>query len=147
MSKEIKDQVVDFSTKCHQIVGVYEEYSRQNGLSYTTMEILFYITRIEDCTQKKICEMSLLPKQTVNHIITSLVQKGYLELRELPSDRRAKTIHLTQMGKQYSDSMTKKINEAQYQAMAAIPEDLRKELLKGLDLYQEEFRKNLVDDK
>ncbi len=62
---------------------IYEDYARKVGVSYNSLYILNAIQENENCTQKQICEKTLLPKQTVNNVITSFYKKGYIELIEL----------------------------------------------------------------
>lgn len=50
-------------------------------------------------SQQDICSMWSLPKQTVNTIITHMVQKGFASLEVVPGTRNRKTIHLTEAGK------------------------------------------------
>jgi DNA-binding MarR family transcriptional regulator len=78
---------------------VYEDYARTLDISYTSLQILTMIMFTEECTQKTICEKTFLPKQTVNAVIIGFYKKGIIELRELPSDRRNKTIHLRGINK------------------------------------------------
>ena len=58
--------------------------------------ILYEIYEIENCMQKKLCEYCFIPKQTVNAVVTSFYQNGWIMLEEMPQDRRNKTIHLTE---------------------------------------------------
>jgi len=100
----------------------------------------------ENCTQKSICEMSFLPKQTVNSIITGFYKKGYIELRELPEDRRTKTVHLTELGKAYMETFSPHIENAEYEAMQALSEQQRTALLECIQLYGKVFQEKIFED-
>lgn len=146
-TKRIEDDVKSFSDEWQSITMTYSDYARSVGISYTSLQILKYITGTENCTQKTICEMSFLPKQTVNTIITGFYKKGYIELRELPEDRRTKTIHLTEKGRKYIDTFSPHIEEAEYEAMQSLSEEQRTMLVEGIRLYGKIFREKLLEVK
>lgn len=145
--KEIEDDVKQFSDEWQSITMTYNDYARSVGISYTSLQILKYITGTENCTQKTICEMSFLPKQTVNNIITSFYKKGYIELREMPEDRRNKTIHLTAKGKEYMDTFSPHIEDAEYEAMQTLSDEQRTMLVESIRLYGKIFREKLLNSK
>lgn len=146
-AKEIENTVRQFSGEWQSITMTYNDYARTVGISYTSLQVLKYITGIENCTQKIICEMSFLPKQTVNTIITGFYKKGYVELRELPEDRRIKSIHLTEKGREYVATFSPHIEKAEYEAMEALSEEQRTMLLEGIRQYGKIFRERLFSDK
>lgn len=51
------------------------------------------------------------------------MKSGYIELRELPENRRIKTIHLTEKGQEYADSLIPHIHQADCKAMSALTEE------------------------
>ena len=144
---EIENSVKQFSDEWQSITMTYSDYARSVGISYTSLQILKYITGTSECTQKSICEMSFLPKQTVNTIITGFYKQGYVELREVPEDRRIKTIHLTQKGKEYMDTFSPHIENAEYEAMQALSDEQRTMLIESIQLYGKIFRETLLNQK
>lgn len=145
MMREIEKEVEQFSNEWQSITMTYSDYARSKGISYTSLQILRYITHTTDCTQKSICKMSFLPKQTVNTIITGFYKKGYIELRELPEDRRTKTIHLTKKGQDYMDTFSPHIKKAECEAMQALSEEQRTMLIESIRLYGKVFREKIFD--
>lgn len=143
MMKEIENDVEQFSNEWQSITMTYSDYARSIGISYTSLQILRYITHTPNCTQKSICEMSFLPKQTVNTIITGFYKKGFIELREMPEDRRTKIIHLTEKGQEYMDTFSPHIKEAEYEAMQALSKEQRTILIESIRLYGKIFREKI----
>lgn len=135
----IEEQVEEFCNRLHSLNRVYEDYARSVDVPYTTLEILCYITQTEMCTQKILCERTFLPKQTVNNVITYFCKQGIVELHELESDRRNKTIHLTEKGKQYADLLIPQVHRAECEAMERLSEEQRQKLLDGMKAYCEVF--------
>lgn len=84
---------------------MYEEYAHKNGLTYMSLYILETIYEQSICTQKLISEITLYPKQTVNMVIRSFLQKGWVELKQDESDRRNKYIQLTESGEAFANQV------------------------------------------
>lgn len=142
----IEAKVSDFCEAWQSLNIIYEDYARNNGISYTSLYILNAIIQIENCTQKKICERTLLPKQTVNNVITAFFKNGYVELNELPENRRVKIIRLTERGKSYADTLIPHIHKADCKAMETLTEE-EQDLLVGLiKKYARSFRKEMIGD-
>ena len=133
-----------FCNAWQSISMIYENYARRMGISYNSLYILNAIQQTENCTQ--ICEKTLLPKQTVNNVITAFFKSGYIELRELPENRRIKTIHLTEKGAQYADTLIPHIRHADRLAMEALSEEQQDELIQLMDLYVSTFRREMLGE-
>lgn len=141
----IDEEIEQFCSNLYALNRIYEDYARSVDVPYTTLEILNLIMTIENCTQKIICERTFLPKQTVNNVITSFCRQGLVELRELPSDRRNKTLHLTEQGKTYAEKLIPPVHEAERKAMKKLTARQRKGLLEGMKAYCEAFRSEFLN--
>ncbi|MBO5073654.1 MAG: MarR family transcriptional regulator [Eubacterium sp.] len=51
-----------------------------------------------DCTQRKISQRWMIPKQTINMILKEFERKGLVELLPMQEDKRNKLIRLTPAG-------------------------------------------------
>ena len=61
---------------------LYETWARQRGMSlYELLVILSIVEADGTVLQKDICQRFAIPKQTVNAIIKTLTDKGWLELK------------------------------------------------------------------
>lgn len=139
---DIEAKTRAFCSAWQSISTVYEDYARKAGISYNSLYILNAILYTESCTQKQICEKTLLPKQTVNNVVTDFFKNGYIELRELPENRRIKTIHLTEKGMEYAETLIPHIHKADCKAMNALSEEDQDTLLKLINIY---VYKNFAD--
>lgn len=142
----IEEKTRAFCNAWQSISMIYEDYARKSGISYNSLYILNAIQQIRDCTQKQICEKTLLPKQTVNNVVTAFYKSGYIELREFPENRRIKTIHLTEKGRQYADELIPHIHQADKVAMASLTEEQQDTLLSLMDTYVSAFRKEMLGE-
>ena len=142
----IEEKTKAFCNAWQSISIIYEDYARKSGISYNSLYILNAIQQIKDCTQKQICEKTLLPKQTVNNVVTAFYKSGYIELREFPENRRIKTIHLTEKGEEYADELIPHIHQADKVAMESLTEEQQDTLLSLMDTYVSAFRKEMLGE-
>lgn len=144
--KDINEKTKAFCNAWQSINIIYEDYARKAGISYNSLYILNAIQQIENCTQKQICEKTLLPKQTVNNVITSFYKNGYVELVELPENRRIKAIHLTEKGMEYANTLIPHIHHADRLAMESLTEEQQDTLLHLMDIYVSAFRREMLGE-
>lgn len=142
----IESQIAAFVKEWQAITMAYSDYARSAGINYTSLQVLKYITTIDNCTQKNICERSFLPKQTVNTIITGFYKKGLVELRELKEDRRTKQIYMTEEGQKYLEQVFPHIDDSEYGAMASLSPEEREMLIKCIHAYGEKFRELILKE-
>lgn len=141
-----EEKVKAFCNAWQSLNIIYEDYARKAGVSYNSLYILSAISQSESCTQKQICEKTLLPKQTVNNVITAFYKSGYIDLCELPENRRIKVIHLTDKGREYADTLIPKINEADIHAMNALSVKEQDTLIKLINKYAAAFRQEMLGE-
>lgn len=137
-------RIEQFNSTWRNIESVYEDYARRIGMTYTSMHIFNLIAVTEDCTQSMLCERTRLPKQSVNAVVTQFYKQGLIELREVPSDRRNKTIHLTSQGEEFSKRYIEHIMAAEKQAMKSLEDAESEQLVSSMKSYEREFRAALL---
>lgn len=109
---------------------LYDQYAKSVGLTYIGLSVLNAIYETADnCTQKIICELTHLPKQSVNVIIRSFLELGYLEMKELSADRRNKAILLTASGRAYADKTIGNLLRAEESVMVELDYDQRQGMI------------------
>ena len=140
---KIKQQADFFCDLNKQINSIYEEYAKSVGLSYTSLYTLHMIALTENCTQKFIAEQMFLPKQTINSIITAFHRQGLIELREMAEDKRHKTLHLTEEGKEFARQIFPQVEAAEQNSMAQFDEEERAAFLKLMNKYVASFSKEM----
>lgn len=144
MHEDTEEQARQFCDAWQELNMIYEDYARSVGVPYTTLYILNLISTVDGCTQKTICEKTFLPRQTVNTIITGFYKKQWITLRELPEDRRVKTIHLSEAGRAYADRIIPQIHQAELDAMSRLSDEQRAGLLEGIRIYLSAFRTTML---
>ena len=98
------------------------ERLRPLGLSQARWMVLLHLSKRGDgVVQKDLAEWLSIEGPTLVRILDGMTKDGWIERHESPSDRRAKTVHLTKQ----SCVIIKRINK--------IAAQLRSELLTGID--------------
>lgn len=121
---------------------VYEEWANAHGMSYNSLLVLSALHEGgNDCTQKKISQMWLIPKQTVNMILKDFEKNGLVELSPMQSDKRNKLIKLTAAGQKYADSIISELRKAELSVIEEIGIERMKLLNDGNALFVELFKK------
>ncbi len=121
---------------------VYEEWAKAHGLSVNSLLVLSAIYEGgEDCTQKKISERWLIPKQTINMVLKDYEGKGYVELLPMQKDKRNKVIQFTKSGREYADKIISKLREAELFVIEEMGIKRMEQLNDSAALFVELFRK------
>lgn len=137
MSEELAEYI-DECFKCMQkLSSIYENYAKTLGLSYTSFKILWFIYKTENCTQKDISDILFLPKQTINAVINTFYDKGYIKLAEMPENRKVKIIHFTDSGKEYAENIVSKIRDYEYKFIQTLESENIEIFFKTIKSYTE----------
>lgn len=98
-NRKLRNSVNHAIIKCR---GVYSQWAKRTGVNYNRMLVFYTIRDYGYCTQKQMCDQYLLPRQTMNNIVSALCREGLLT--EDPSRRRGreKSYVLTAAGAEYS---------------------------------------------
>ena len=137
-----KLKIEEYSEKLWQmhisVSGFYNDYAKSMGLTLAALKVITILYKNKHCTQKNITQLTYLPKQTVNAIIKGFEEQGYIkEQSELNSDKRNKTISLTNEGQKYAEKVILKAKDAEYRALEKLGEERRKALIEAITLYRE----------
>ena len=100
--QKLYDQVNQAIIRCR---GVYSMWAKNNNVSYNRMLVLYTIREFGFCTQKQICDSYLLPRQTVNHVISEMKKDGILVTDPEKSTGKEKALVLTPEGERYSEKI------------------------------------------
>ena len=123
MDKKKQQLFDDVNRAIIKFRGIYSEWSSIHRISYNEMLVLYTIREAGFCTQKQICDNYLLPKQTINNVMTALRQDGLLEYDEDHSKGHAKAFVLTAKGKEYAAPFLESLDEVESQALQLLGEE------------------------
>ena len=129
MDDQIAMYIQAYCACLHEWNASYEDYAKSVGLNFTSLSILSALYKTENCTQKMLCERCFLPKQTVNAAVTAFYKNGWIQMREMPEDRRNKTIHFTEEGRQETERIMRKVQDSECQAMDGLSKEEQEQLV------------------
>lgn len=121
---------------------VYGEWANAHGLSDNSLLVLSALYEDEDdCTQKKISQRWMIPKQTVNMILKDFEKKGFVSFSTMQEDKRNKIIHLTDAGQEYADNIISELRKAELSVIEEMGIECMKKLNDDNALFVSLFRK------
>ena len=144
MSRNTKEQLEMIIQQLKELDGVYRKAVSHTGISENEFWIWYTLIALEgEYLQQDICTLRSLSKQTVNTIVSNMVQKGFAILEVVPGTRNRKNICLTESGKQYGEKMIMPIYDAELRAIVRLsPDELNAcivSLTKFISILKEEI--------
>ena len=115
--------------------GGYSAWARQHGISYHELLVLYTIRDQGFCTQKGICDSYLLPRQTMNNVITDLRNRGLLRISPEHCRGREKAFTLTEEGRAYAAPLLASLDRVETQAVEAFGVENARKLAQAVALY------------
>jgi len=125
---------------------VYVRYAKRFGIpvkSLFVLNALYYAP--EGCTQMEICVKAYSSKQTVSAIVKGYLAQGYVEITELPTDRRNKLVRLTEAGWKYAEPIVLPITEAETAAMKQLTPEQQNALVELTTAFGDHLEKLLEE--
>ena len=145
MDNMANKQLESLNQQFNEFFEIYRQAINRCGVSENEFWIWYSLIMFEgEQSQKEICKVWSLSKQTVNTLVAQMVRKGYAFLEVVPGTRNRKNIHLTATGQAYGKSIVLPMTEAEQRAFQQIPPDDRLTFLRILRQYitflKDEFR-------
>ena len=82
----------------HRSMRGWSHFAKSTGLSMPQFSILMQLHHRGGCGLSEISDRFDITNAAASQLVEKLVQSGYLERTEDPSDRRAKVLNLTEKG-------------------------------------------------
>ena len=103
---DLKQQIFSWYREWHAVEQLYADWAARYGLSDTALWVLLRIYRHDGpVTQREICQILGMPKQTVSCVLAAMEQKGVLTRARCACDRRSCSITFTPEGKRWADTL------------------------------------------
>lgn len=129
-----------------QANGLYSSWAASKNFNYYLLLVLYALEGQKAMTQKKICICTGLTKQTVNSVIRSLKEDGYVDLAPGMEDRREKQVTLTDKGIAYSDELITPLRELEYRIFQIMGSDRVQQMVDNITLFNTLFEKEMRKD-
>mgnify|MGYP002711960744 FL=1 len=142
--------------KSCKIFNIFSLLRKLNGLNKQRVEafglnnlesiILFHIDKIDDLTQKDLVSILQMPKQTVNSIIMNLKDNDLIYMRALDSDKRVKTLVLTNKGEQEVANINRSLSFSNNKIYDQLGEDQIKSIKENLNQIIRVIEENMNEE-
>ncbi|WP_019644285.1 MarR family winged helix-turn-helix transcriptional regulator [Novispirillum itersonii] len=119
----------------------FEQNARDLGLTRAQCQVLAYLSRCEGIHQGGLAELIDVEPITLVPILDKLEERGLLERRKDPSDRRMRTLYLTDAARPLLDSILSLGEITRNEALDGLSADQRQALADTLLL----MKTNLLD--
>ena len=129
-----------------QANGIYSSWAASKGINYYLLFVLYALEGQKAMTQKKICICTGLTKQTVNSVVRSLKEDGYIELAPGCEDRREKQVALTDKGIAYSNNLLASLREMERRVLQIMGNDRAQQMVDNITLYNTLLEKEMEKD-
>ena len=120
-----------------QFRGLYAAWAKAHGISYHELLVLYTIRDQGFCTQKQICDHYLLPRQTINHVILDLRERGLLEQSRELSTGREKAFILSDQGERYAQPLLDALNRVELQTLETFGKKNIQSMVKNVLSYDQ----------
>ena len=120
-----------------QFRGLYAAWSKEHGISYHELLVLYTIREQGFCTQKQICDSYLLPRQTMNHVILDLRERGLLEQSSEHGIGREKAFIFSDQGKRYAQPLLDALNRMELQTLETFGKTNIRSMVKDVFTYDQ----------
>ncbi len=137
MDRESLKLLADINRAVIQFRGLYAAWSKEHGISYHELLVLYTIRDQGFCTQKQICDSYLLPRQTMNHVILDLRERGLLELSPEYGVGREKAFVLSEQGKEYVQPLLEALNRMEMRALETFGRKNIRSMVKAVLSYDQ----------
>ena len=138
MKTKIEEQLRMFNHLWSEIGGLYHEAAVKCGLSDSEFDILYTIyDQGEGCSQRDVCRLSGVSRQTVHSAIKKMERNGWIFLEA--GEGRLMRIFLTKKGKDVMEKKLMPIVHAENDVFGGWIESERTELLRLTKKYMVDF--------
>ena len=126
MDETIKKQLESMNQQVKELTAIYHRVASSHSISDNEFWVWYALLIVNgEYSQQDICDLWLLPKQTVNSVVTNLTKKGFLTLKPVPGTRNRKIICLTEAGQAYGEAIVANIYQAEQRTLEKLSEQER----------------------
>ena len=143
MKKYKRDNIDTIYNSIYRVDKLYEKWAKKNNIGYYNMLLFYYLIEEGKMTKKEICDEIEIPKQTLNNIVKSVKEQGYIQLEVNPLNKKEKEISLTQAGKEYAEKLIFPLFEMEEYVLSQIPVESLRQVVQTLNLFGDIFSEKM----
>lgn len=148
MARETTNNAYEYCKFRDEQYALYVEYAKRHGILMKTLLTVNALYYAEDgLTQKQICDHTSQAKQTINLIISHLLDDGYVTVTEVPENKRTKIVKLTEEGRVWCKETVLRVTWAEETAMNMLSPEEQEQLVLLARKYTENFANLMSQEK
>lgn len=146
MTMSLREQNERLNTAISKVTSLYGKWAKKHGLNYNSLMVLYAMEDGTCRTQKSISEHWMLPKTTVNAILSDFKSKGYVVYSTDESDKREKIITFTNEGKSYASAILCQLHEIEESVLKEMGPLMSQQMIEGNIYYSECFERAVENE-
>lgn len=123
-----------------QINHHYQVWAKRQGINYNQLAVLETLFHQQSATQKQICELWMVPKQTISTICTQYIAEGVL-MWAASEDKREKRLSLTDRGRELAQPIMQQLAEVESAIFREFGDERSRKLLAETQAMESLFRR------
>jgi MarR family transcriptional regulator, transcriptional regulator for hemolysin len=126
----------------------FERRARQNGFPITRRQatVIIYISRHEGVSQAEVAAWLNIEPIALVRLLDKLCEEGLVERRAHPTDRRVRTLWLTEAAQPVLERILEINQMIRGEAFVGLPDTVRDSLIEALVLIKENLASVVTDD-
>ncbi|QRY69740.1 MarR family transcriptional regulator [Ensifer sp. PDNC004] len=112
--------------------AVFDARVKERGLTLSRARALFALTKKDGLNQRELADELDIETPTLVRLLDGMEKQGFIERRVEVSDRRAKQIHMTELGRTVADEILR------------LADEIRAEVLQGIDAAELVVTKRVI---
>ena len=141
---KFQQQLTQLSKELNKSEQFYRQWAKQQGINYNQLITLYELYTQKQCTQKDICEIWIVSKQTINTICNAFIAEGIVQTSEQANeDGRQRLLKLTQKGNQLAKPIVEKLLKLEADVTKQLNHSTLKLLIENMHKLNQAFDAHL----
>lgn len=143
MNKNLTEQLDALNCQYKLFDMIYHKLAVKFGISDSELIILYEVYTMKNPpTQKDLCSIYSMSKQTINSAIKKLKNNNYITLESFKNTKN-KNIILTNIGREFCNKTIAKVIEIEKSSLECLTKKQRESLITITDLYLNTLNSNV----
>ena len=143
MTKKERELYLEYGKAYFEGRSIYYRYFSEHDYNDSDMSMSDWLLHYTNVTQKPLCGMAGLAKQTINGMVKEAMGQGYIRQEVCPEDRRSKYLVLTPAGRAYAEKMVRETEKREAKAFNNMSVEDRRKLIELMHEFSAQLAKEL----
>ena len=99
-----------------------DDLLKKDGFGRAHHRVVHFVDRNPGMRVADLLDILRITKQSLGRVLRQLVDRGYIEQREGPNDRRERRLYVTEQGARLAETLARPQRQRIAQALSALPE-------------------------